>query len=388
MNIAVFSGNRAEFGLLLPLITRLHSNPSYNLNLFIGGALLNLKYSTVCIDLLSSLGIPITSKIELPEPCDSISTGKAIATGILSADSVLPLYDLDAIFIYADRYEGFAVAVAAAHLNIPICHIEGGDITEGGTYDDNIRHAISKLSNLHYTSNPQSSKVLASMGEESWRILNVGLLPFSCDYTSSLSSPKQLEKSLGFTLENEIVVFTLHSISSDASQTLKEASESFSALNTLSDSSRTIIVTYPNDDSGSDIILEFIESLIINCPSIHVIPSLGQHKYYSLLNLTSEGYKVTCLGNSSSIVKELAFFRVPGLLIGTRQNGRLLPSNVIATEASHDSIVLSYSSIISDYLATDFAFNPYFVENGLDLLINHLSHSLSHPSVLRKRFVS
>ena len=113
----------------------------------------------------------------MPEPDATNSTAKSIALGILSADSILPAYNLDAIFIYADRYEGFAMAVACSHLNIPICHIEGGDITNGGAFDDNIRHAITKLSHLHFTSNANSSQVLLTMGEEPWRIQNVGLLP-------------------------------------------------------------------------------------------------------------------------------------------------------------------------------------------------------------------
>ena len=84
----------------------------------------NPKYSSLCLDQLSNLGIPITAKIELPEPDATNSTAKSIALGILSADSILPAYNLDAIFIYADRYEGFVMAVARSHLNIPICHIE------------------------------------------------------------------------------------------------------------------------------------------------------------------------------------------------------------------------------------------------------------------------
>ena len=386
MNIGVFSGNRAEFGLLLPLIKHLHSHLSYNLSLFIGGALLNPKYSSLCVDQLASLGIPISERIELPEPSPSTSTAKSIALGILSADSILPSYNLDAIFIYADRYEGFALAVACSHLNIPICHIEGGDITNGGAFDDNIRHSISKLSHLHYTSNSKSSDVLISMGEEPWRIQNVGLLPFSSDFTSGLLSLDELQSSLGIALSKEIIIFTMHSISSDLQQTYSEAFAAFSALRFLNVKSRTIIVTYPNDDSGSDIIFDFIDSLRSECPEIYIIPSLGQQRYFSLLNLTSSGFCVTCIGNSSSIVKELGFFRVPGLLIGSRQSGRLLASNVSSTKAEHDCIVQSYSSLISNYSSVDFSFNPYQVNDGLELLIDHLSSSLPNPSLLRKEF--
>ena len=382
MNIGIFSGNRAEFGLLLPLIKLLHSSPSYNLRLFIGGALLNPKYSTLCFEELDSLGIPISAQIELPEPNSNTSTAKSIALGILSADSILPSYNLDAIFIYADRYEGFALAVACSHLNIPICHIEGGDITNGGTFDDNIRHAISKISHVHYTSNVHSSQVLLSMGEEPWRIQNVGLLPFSSDFTTGLLNINQLQSSLGFSLKNEIIIFTMHSISSDLQQTHIEAAAAFAALRDLISESRTVILTYPNDDCGSDIIFPS------DLPDVHIVPSLGQQRYYSLLNLSSLDFRVTCVGNSSSIVKELGFFRVPGLLIGSRQSGRLLASNVSCSPADRDSIVESYGSLLSNYSSVDFSFNPYRVQDGLTLLLDHLSSSLVNPSLLKKKFYS
>ena len=175
----------------------------------------------------------------------------------------------------------------------------------------------------------------------------------------------------------------MHSISSDLQQTYLEARASFSALRSLQSESRTIILTYPNDDSGSDIVFDFIDSLRADCPEILIIPSLGQQRYYSLLNLTSLGFYVTCLGNSSSIVKELGFFGVPGLLIGSRQLGRLLASNVSCTEANHDSCPILY--FISNYSSVDFSFNPYQVQDGLALLLVIVFIS-TNPSLLRKEF--
>ena len=168
--------------------------------------------------------------------------------------------EIDVLIVYADRYETFAAAVTASHMNIPICHIEGGDITEGGTYDDNIRHAISKIAHLHYPSNNQSEEVLRGLGEESWRIKNVGLLPFAGNYKEGLMNSRELEKSLNIVLNREIIIFTMHSISSSISKTKEENDEAFEAIVSLKDKNKTIIITYPNDDDGSNYIREDRES--------------------------------------------------------------------------------------------------------------------------------
>lgn len=386
MNIGVFTGNRAELGLLMPLIDYLNKLSIVDLTLFVGGALLNKKYGN-SIEMLEEYNIKDRREIEILEPgVNGITTNKAIADGIVNCERAFLKSEIDVLIVYADRYETFAAAVSASHMNIPICHIEGGDITEGGTYDDNIRHAISKIAHLHYPSNNQSEEVLRGLGEESWRIKNVGLLPFAGNYKEGLMNSRELEKSLNIVLNREIIIFTMHSISSSISKTKEENDEAFEAIMSLNDKNQTIIITYPNDDNGSDYILERIENVRKERKDIYVVKSLGQRRYYSLLNLGTEGYNVICMGNSSSIVKECIFFNAKGILIGQRQNGRLIGNNVKRVEANKNAILAELNVIKHLRIEIKIEHNPYYVGNGVEVLVDHLKRSIKNPNIFTKVF--
>ena len=380
LKVGVFTGNRAEYGLLKPLIRALDSDPDFELALFVGGALLNKRYGESLAQIAKDR-FPVTADIQIPEPGENgVTTAGAIAHGITACEAAFLSQELDALCVYADRYEGLAAVIAASHSNIPVVHIEGGDITEGGAFDDNVRHAMSKLSHLHLTSNSAASDVLISMGEEDWRIKNVGLLPFSDLDRQTLLSPPELNGALEFELQKQVVLFTMHSISSSREQTKAEVGAAFSAIRQLSDAQVSILITYPNDDNNSDIILGEIARLQEDNVPVHVIPSLGQQRYYSVLNLTSYGYDVVCMGNTSSIVKECVFFSVPGILIGTRQNGRLTPENVLKTNAEPQEILSGYTAR-HELVAID---NPYYIEGGVQSALLHMKSNLRNPALLRK----
>ena len=386
MNIGVFTGNRAELGLLMPLIDYLNKLSIVDLTLFVGGALLNKKYGN-SIEMLEEYNINNRREIKILEPgVNGITTNKAIADGIVNCEREFLKSEIDVLIVYADRYETFAAAVSASHMNIPICHIEGGDITEGGTYDDNIRHAISKIAHLHYPSNDQSAEVLRGLGEESWRIKNVGLLPFAGNYKEGLMNSRELEKSLNIILNREIIIFTMHSISSSITKTKEENDEAFEAIVSLKDKEKTIIITYPNDDNGSNYIIEKIEKVRKERQDIYVVKSLGQRRYYSLLNLGKEGYNVICMGNSSSIVKECIFFNAKGILIGQRQNGRLIGNNVKRVKAKKSAILAELNVVKHQDLEIKLEHNPYYVGNGVEVLVNHLRSSIKNPRIFTKVF--
>lgn len=384
LNIGVFTGNRAEFGLLRPLFRAISRAPDMSLSLFVGGALLNEKYGQNLQE-ISQENITIAARIEIPEPgANGVSTSSAIGIAIQKCEEAFLDQNLDGLFVYADRYEGFAAVIAASHSNLPVLHIEGGDITEGGAYDDNVRHAMTKLSHLHFTSNELASDILKEMGEEAWRIQNVGLLPFAEKKTSDYLTPRDLWEAMELELNRNIVLFTLHSISSSVEQTKMEAEASFQALKKICSKPETsVVITYPNDDNGSDVILKEIDRIRSSSPNFHVFPSLGQRRYYGILNLSRHGFDVVCMGNSSSIVKECVFFGVTGILIGSRQNGRLIPNNVSKCSAELDAILTCYDGRTKDNSSLD---NPYYVENGVELALEHLRLHIKNPRILRKKY--
>ncbi|MEQ8742977.1 UDP-N-acetylglucosamine 2-epimerase [Parasphingorhabdus sp.] len=387
LKVGVFTGNRAEYGLLKPLISAIRADPDLELLLFVGGALLNDKYGKG-LDAITDDGFEITRTIKIPEPGTSgVSTAGAIAAAITQCEAAFLEYDMDGIIVYADRYEGFAAVIAASHSNIPVFHIEGGDITQGGAFDDNVRHAMTKLSHLHFATNSLACEVLREMGEEDWRIENVGLMSLATLSSDDLLSPNALQEALGIPIKEKLVIFTLHSISSSNNQTQNEADAAFAALRSiLLEESVTLILTYPNDDNGSDIVIKEIRQLKHDFPEVEVIPSLGQKRYFSILNLRRHGYDVICMGNTSSIVKECIFFGVPGILIGTRQTGRLIPGNVRTTPANKESILESYldrDNIINPRSRLE---NPYCVEHGVNQALEHIKRYGRDPRLFKKVF--
>ena len=155
--IAVFSGNRAEYGLLYPILRAIREHSGLDYRLIISGAHLDSDFGQTKSEIRKD-GFEIHAEVDLDMSGEgSTVTGIAIASGILGLSSVLHDLNPDVVMVYADRFEGFSAMIAATQMNIPSAHIEGGDITEGGALDDSVRHAMTKLSHLHFTTNQQNT---------------------------------------------------------------------------------------------------------------------------------------------------------------------------------------------------------------------------------------
>ena len=153
LKVAIFSGNRAEYGLLKPIIQSLKENKLINYKLIISGAHLESNFGRTINEIIND-GFEIYSEIKIQTGDDSkVSTPLAISSGIKSISHVLAEIKPDYFIVYADRFEGLAAVVASSQMSIPTIHIEGGDITEGGALDDSVRHAMTKLSHFHFTTN-------------------------------------------------------------------------------------------------------------------------------------------------------------------------------------------------------------------------------------------
>ena len=174
INIIFFSANRAEYTLIQPFLKIFSSNKKFNVGLIVAGSHLDKKFGTTFHEIEKD-NIKILSKIKVPLKTNTLAD-TAEYSNLLQKEinKKLKKIKADIIFLSSDRFETFAFAVSAYLRKIPIIHYEGGDITEGGALDDNLRHAITKLSNIHLTSNKFSLSRIIKMGEENWRCLNVG----------------------------------------------------------------------------------------------------------------------------------------------------------------------------------------------------------------------
>ena len=172
--IAIFTGNRAEYGLQYPILRAVDRHPDLDYRLLVSGAHLDAQFGRT-LDEIRNDGFHIDAEVKIEMDAGSLyATAQAIGSGILSISDVLAKLRPDLMVVYADRFEGLAAVIAASQMNVPTAHIEGGDLTEGGALDDSVRHAMTKLSHLHFTTNQQASNRILAMGEEAWRVHTVG----------------------------------------------------------------------------------------------------------------------------------------------------------------------------------------------------------------------
>jgi UDP-N-acetylglucosamine 2-epimerase (non-hydrolysing)/GDP/UDP-N,N'-diacetylbacillosamine 2-epimerase (hydrolysing) len=164
--IGVFTGNRADYGLQFPILKAIATEPKLDYQLIVSGAHLDKTFGST-IDEIQRDGFRIHSQIGIKFDAKSqLGTAQAIGNGVLAISSQLSECRPDILLVYGDRFESFAAVIAATQMNIPTAHVEGGDITEGGALDDSIRHAITKLSHLHFSTNTQATNRILAMGEE------------------------------------------------------------------------------------------------------------------------------------------------------------------------------------------------------------------------------
>ena len=370
INIIFFSANRAEYGLIYPFLKVFLKHSIFNVELVVTGSHFSKKFG-LSIDEIKNDKIKYT-KINLTLNTDSLdNTSDYFCNLQKKVNSLLKKRKADLVFLSSDRFETFAVAISSYLKKIPIIHYEGGDITEGGALDDNIRHAITKISNIHITSNEESLGRILKMGEEKWRCINAGYSPFYSMQNLKFNK-KRIEKKFLLDPKKPLILFTFHPVIKDKNDQRKDVDEVFRALKYLSKNNQ-IIITYPNFDPGYQYIIDKILNLKKQEPEIKVVKHLGRTNYQMLLNYIGKNKKGFCMGNSSSGIKETIFFNCPALNIGDRQKSRLKPENVVNVEANKKQII----SIIKNKLKTYKVYeNPYKLTSEFKKIPNKIQKKI------------
>ncbi|MDR3639813.1 MAG: UDP-N-acetylglucosamine 2-epimerase [Humidesulfovibrio sp.] len=337
--IAIFTGNRAEYGLQYPIIKAINAHPNLEGYLFVGGAHLDEDFGATKNEIEKD-GFAIHAEVKMTMHHDTLAaTAQAIGTGIVSLSESLDALRPDFLVVYADRFEGLAAVVAGTQMGIPTAHIEGGDITEGGALDDSVRHAMTKLAHLHFTTNEEAAERVRKLGEEPWRVFNVGFPALDLIAQGNYASPEELAERYGLDPKRPVVIFTQHSVTTEFESAAAQVLPSLAAMRRLADEDAQIILTYPNNDAGGKAIIHELEKVAAeNIPNIQVHKSLGRRNYHGVLNLCGKAGRGVYAGNSSSGIKETAIFGCPVVNIGSRQQGRLRADNVIDTQYQQDQI--------------------------------------------------
>ncbi len=388
--IAVFTGNRAEYGLQYPVLRAIDRHPDLDYLLLVSGAHLDPNFGST-LDEIYADGFHVDAEVKIEMDAASLfSTAQAIGSGILAISRVLNDLRPDMVVVYADRFEGLAAVIAASQMNIPTAHIEGGDLTEGGALDDSVRHAMTKLAHLHFTTNQQATNRILAMGEESWRVHTVGFPAIDLISEGRFASAKEVIEKLGLDLSRPVMLFTQHSVSTEFSQAAEQLAPSLVAIERLAAEGVQAILTYPNNDAGGQAIIEQLEVFsAASIPGTQVCRSLGRHLYHGVLALARDhSLRVACVGNSSSGLKETPAFGCPTVNIGSRQEGRLRGENVLDADYNADNIFAAMRRCLYD---EDFrarchrAENPYWLGDAGPKIAGVLATVPLDQRIIRKR---
>lgn len=332
MKITVFTGTRAEYGLLYWLLKDIQADPELTLQLLVSGMHLSPEFGETYKQIEAD-GFHIDEKVEILLSSDTaVGTAKSMGLGVLGFTDALSRLAPDALIILGDRFEALAAAQTAMILRIPILHLHGGEITEGA-YDDAIRHAITKLSYLHCTSTEAYRQRVIQLGESPERVRNVGAIGLDHLKRAQFMDLHTLSQSIKFELRQPYFLVTYHPVTLGE----EEPESSFQAiLNALDEfPEHQVILTYPNADDGGRQIIPLLEAYAAQNPSrVIAIPSLGQVRYLSAIK-----YASAVIGNSSSGIIEVPAFDVPTVNIGVRQLGRLAARSVLHCHAVKTDIV-------------------------------------------------
>lgn len=360
-NIAVFTGTRAEYGLLYWLLKDIQSDRELELQLLVAGMHLSPEFG-MTYQRIEADGFRIDEKVEMLLSSDSaVGTAKSIGLGVIGFADALSRMKPDVLVILGDRFEALAAAQAAMILRIPIAHIHGGEITEGA-YDDAIRHAITKLSLLHFTSTEEHRHRVIQLGEQPGRVNNVGAIGLDHLQRTEMMSVTELSASLEFEIDRPYLLVTYHPVTLASEPAKASFEQLICALEYFP--SHQVILTYPNADDGGREIIPLLETYASeNAARVLAIPSLGQQRYLSAVKHAS-----AVVGNSSSGIIEVASFGVPTVNIGARQRGRMAADSVLHCDANTSAII----DTIQTALEADFSqvVNPYGEGNASEAILN------------------
>lgn len=388
--VAIFTGNRAEYGLQYPILRAVDKHPALDYRLLVSGAHLDAFFGRT-LDEICSDGFRIDAEIKIEMDADSLfATAQAIGSGVIEISKALAEIRPDIMVVYADRFEGLAAVIAASQMNIPTAHIEGGDLTEGGALDDSVRHAMTKLSHLHFTTNQQASNRILAMGEEPWRVHTVGFPAIDLISEGRFGKPDEVCGQLGLDPARPVILFTQHSVTTEFNQAVEQLRPSLAAIERLAASGVQCILTYPNNDAGGRQIIEQLEAFRNRAvPNTQVHRSLGRHLYHGVLALArNPEYRIACVGNSSSGLKETPAFNCPTVNIGSRQQGRLRGGNVLNAGYDADAIVAAVQRCLSDEafrLLCRNAENPYWLGDAGLKIAEVLANVELGQRMIRKR---
>lgn len=385
--LCILTATRAEYGLLKTIIEKLMAQNEFRVEVAVTGAHLSEK-TGMTYEEIESDGIPIAVKIPiLEEDMNSPeSVSKAMANAMTGFAKYFASKKIDALMVLGDRYETLAVCLAAMNAQIPILHLYGGETTEGAI-DEAIRHSITKLSYLHFTSTEEYRKRVIQLGEDPERVFCVGAIGIENGLREEKMSREELFDSLHLSKEmltRNLGIVTFHPVTLE-NDIENQCDEFLAALKDIAQNlDTTLIITGANADCGGDYLNSRLEEFAAERSNVAFVMSLGRKRYLSALN-TAE----FVLGNSSSGLVEAPTFHIPTINVGNRQKGRLMGDTILCCDCKHEEIVKTVQQALTKEVQEKCQSytNPYGDGNTSDRIVSRTKEFMKMDQLsLQKKF--
>jgi GDP/UDP-N,N'-diacetylbacillosamine 2-epimerase (hydrolysing) len=378
--VCVVTGTRAEYGLLFWTMKALQSDPDIDLSVCVTGMHLSPEFGSTYKQIEAD-GFTISEKVETLLSSDTpTGIAKSIGLGIIGFAEVFERTAPDLILVLGDRFEIFAACSAAMPAKIPIAHCHGGEATEGA-FDEAIRHSITKMSHIHFTSTEEYRNRVIQLGEQPENVYNVGALGIENINRLTLLNKTDFEAAINFRLNSTSFLVTFHPVTLDHSSAEQQFSELLDAVDGFENTA--IIFTKPNSDTDGRSIIRLIDQYVEKNPEKSVaFTSLGQLRYLSAIQ-----YVDVVIGNSSSGLIEVPSFGKPTLNIGDRQQGRIKACSVIDCEPTSEAIKNGILKAMSPEFRESLrqVQNPYGGQNA-SVKITEVLKSTDLSNLIKKKF--
>ena len=316
--IAVLTGARATYGYNRRIMRLIHESDDLELAVIVTGMHLLKEYG-LTVQEVAREGLPIAARADMILGGDTPTAwAKSLGVCVQSLAQVFDMIQPDMLLVTGDRGEMLAATMTAAYMNIPVAHLQSGDLS--GHIDGTARHAITKLCHIHFPACEDSAKRVERMGEESWRIFNVGAPQLDEVIHGPRIDPSSLAQRLELNLEEPILIVLQHPVLAELSQTREQMIETMEAIGKVG---LQTVVIYPNVDAAGQEIIDGIRQYE-HLPFVRSFRNLERQVFISLMAITS-----VIVGNSSCGILEAPSFKLAAVNIGSRQRGRMQASNVI-----------------------------------------------------------
>lgn len=377
--ITVVTGTRAEYGLLKPAMEAIRDRDGLTLSLVATGMHLSPEHGYT-VEEIETDGFDVDRRVHMQLAGDSgTAMARSLGVGITGLTGALDDVDPDLVLVLGDRDEAFAGGVAAAHMNIPVAHIHGGDAMEGAIIDDSIRHALTKFAHLHFPVSARSAERIERLGEEPWRITTVGAPGLDAIREGRYTDPDAIEERYDLNSDEPMLLAVQHPVTTEPEAAGDQMRATLSALDAVD---AQVMLVYPNADAGGKRLIEAIESHDAT-DEFQTFRSMPRADFLGCMNIAD-----VMIGNSSSGIIEAPSFGLPVVDIGPRQAGRERAANTLSVDHDAAAIETAIERCLTDESVREQAGdceNPYDYDSSGELIAERLAAVDIDEELLRKR---